>query len=112
DVRMARLLAEQRPIAPAGSGICYHAVTFGWLCGELIRRVDGRSVGRFLAEEIAAPLGLEVWIGLPESEERRVAVIECDEAFAAELEEFVCERDADEVAWSIWANPPRFSEGK
>lgn len=112
DVRMARLLAEQSPLSPPGSELRYHAVTFGWLCGELIRRVDGRSVGRFLADEIAAPLGLEVWIGLPESEERRVAVIEGDEAFTAEMEEFVCDRDVDEVAWSIWANPPRFSEGQ
>ena len=45
----------------------------GYLLGELIRRVDGRRLGQFFAEEIAAPLGLEFWIGLPESEESRVA---------------------------------------
>jgi CubicO group peptidase (beta-lactamase class C family) len=39
--------------------------SFGWIVGELIRRVSGRSAGRFLADEIAAPLGLDLWIGLP-----------------------------------------------
>ena len=57
--------AERRP----ARGLCYHALTYGWLCGELIRRVDGRTVGRFFAEEVAAPLGLELWIGLPEEHE-------------------------------------------
>ncbi len=41
--------------------------TYGWLVGEVIRRIDGRSLGTFFAEEIAQPLGLEFWIGLPES---------------------------------------------
>jgi CubicO group peptidase (beta-lactamase class C family) len=54
----------------------YHAITLGWYEGELIRRVDpaGRSLGHFFAEEIAKPLGLEVYIGLPASVDRaRVA---------------------------------------
>jgi CubicO group peptidase (beta-lactamase class C family) len=109
DVRMARLLAEQRPLADPGTGPRYHAVTFGWLCGELVRRVDGRSVGRFLREEIAEPLGLELWIGLPERYEPRVAVIERDVAFGDEQDGMVVAREVDEVAWSIWANPPRFT---
>jgi CubicO group peptidase (beta-lactamase class C family) len=48
-------------------------VTYGYLVGEVIRRVSGRSVGRFFAEEIAQPLQLDLWLGLPESEEHRVA---------------------------------------
>jgi CubicO group peptidase (beta-lactamase class C family) len=66
-------LAAQKPIWEPGTAHGYHALTYGWLVGEVVRRVTGRSIGRFFAEEIAAPLGLEFWIGLPESEEHRVA---------------------------------------
>ena len=66
-------LAAQAPRWEPGTRHGYHAVTFGWLVGEVIRRVSGRSVGEFLAEEIAGPLGLDLWIGLPEAEEPRVA---------------------------------------
>jgi CubicO group peptidase (beta-lactamase class C family) len=64
-------LETMTPLWPPGEGALYHAVTFGTLAGELVRRVDGRTVGRFVAEEIAGPLGLDIWIGLPESEEPR-----------------------------------------
>ena len=50
-------------------------MTFGWLAGELIRRTDGRSPGQFLADEIAGPLGVELWIGLPEQLGSRVSPI-------------------------------------
>lgn len=69
-------LAAQTPIWPPGSTHGYHALTYGWLAGELVRRVDGRRIGRYFAEEVAAPLGLEFWIGLPESEEQRVSRLE------------------------------------
>jgi CubicO group peptidase (beta-lactamase class C family) len=66
-----RGLEAMTPLWEPGSGAMYHAVTFGTLAGELIRRVDGRMPGRFIAEEIAGPLGLDFWIGLPEAEEPR-----------------------------------------
>jgi CubicO group peptidase (beta-lactamase class C family) len=68
-------LAAQAPFWPAGEKHGYHALTYGWLAGELVRRVDPghRSLGRFVAEEIAAPLGAEVYIGLPADLEPRVA---------------------------------------
>ncbi len=66
-------LAAQEPFWEPGTDHGYHALTFGWLVGELVRRVDGRSIGRFLADEVAAPLGLELYIGLPPAEEPRVA---------------------------------------
>jgi CubicO group peptidase (beta-lactamase class C family) len=72
DTMVARL-ADTAPDWPVGTAHGYHALTFGWLAGELIRRVDGRSPGRFVAEEIAAPLGIELWIGLPEHLEPRVS---------------------------------------
>ncbi len=73
--RMAQRVAAEPPLWPPGSRLAYHALTFGWLCGELVLRVDGRSVGTFLAEEVAAPLGLELWIGLPPQLEPRVACL-------------------------------------
>jgi CubicO group peptidase (beta-lactamase class C family) len=66
-------LAAMAPIWEPGSVHGYHAVTYGWLVGELIRRVSGRSPGTFFADEIARPLGLEFWIGLPDDQQDRVA---------------------------------------
>jgi CubicO group peptidase (beta-lactamase class C family) len=70
--RMAAALAAQRPNWTPGSAHGYHALTFGWLVGEVVRRVSGRSLGRFFRDEIAVPLGLDFWIGLPEELEPRV----------------------------------------
>ncbi|MEU7910698.1 serine hydrolase domain-containing protein [Microbispora bryophytorum] len=72
---MVTALAAQRPFWEPGTDHGYHAHTYGWLVGEVVRRVTGRSIGRFLAEEIAAPLGLDLWIGLPQSERHRVSRI-------------------------------------
>lgn len=66
-------LAAAAPEWPIGTGHGYHALTYGWLAGELVRRADGRSLGTFVGEEISAPLHVDLWIGLPESEERRVS---------------------------------------
>ena len=66
-------LAQQVPHYEPGSQHGYHATTYGWLVGEVIRRVTGKSVGTYFHDEIATPLGLDFWIGLPESEEPRVA---------------------------------------
>jgi CubicO group peptidase (beta-lactamase class C family) len=70
--KLAAEIAVEEPFWPPGTRLAYHALSFGWLCDELIRRVDGRSVSRFVAEELAGPLGLELWIGLPATEEPRV----------------------------------------
>ena len=56
-----------------GTQVGYHAVTQGYLQGELVRRVDGRSLGTFFREEVAGPLDADFHIGLPESEDARVA---------------------------------------
>jgi CubicO group peptidase (beta-lactamase class C family) len=61
------------PLWPPGTAAMYHFVTFGTLAGELIRRVDGRTAGRFVAEEIVGPLGIDLWIGLPVAQEPRRA---------------------------------------
>ncbi|KZM70299.1 beta-lactamase family protein [Nocardia terpenica] len=70
---MVAALAAQRPVWTPGAAHGYHGRTFGWLVGEVIRRVSGRSVGRVVAEEIAGPLGADFFIGLPDSERDRVA---------------------------------------
>ena len=67
---------SEAPAWPPGTRHGYHAITLGWYESELIRRTDpaGRTLGRFLADEIAGPLGLDLHIGLPESVDRdRVA---------------------------------------
>jgi CubicO group peptidase (beta-lactamase class C family) len=108
DVRMAQLLAAQRQSDDPRAASAYHAITFGWLAGELVRRVDGRSVGRFFAEEVAQPLELELWIGLPEGQEPRVATLEPAPSWDATMAA-VC--DEDPLLRSVFANPPRFGPG-
>ena len=70
---MVDLLARQEPFWTPGHRHGYHAMTIGWLVGEVVRRISGRSLGTFFREEIAEPLGLEFWIGLPEELEPKVA---------------------------------------
>jgi len=70
---VAAAVAAQRPVWPPGSAHGYHARTFGWILGELIRRITGNPVGAFFATEVADPLGLDFWIGLPADVEPRLA---------------------------------------
>jgi len=70
---MASVLAAETPFWTPGLQHGYHGLTFGFLVGEVIRRVSGRSVGRFFKEEVADRLGIDFQIGLPESEEPRVS---------------------------------------
>jgi CubicO group peptidase (beta-lactamase class C family) len=66
-------LERQAPSWPPGTAHGYHATTYGWLVGEVVRRVTGMSIGTYLRTEIAGPLGADFFIGLPASEEPRVA---------------------------------------
>jgi CubicO group peptidase (beta-lactamase class C family) len=73
---MTRAIATLEPIAPPGSKTLYLSMTFGWIVGELVRRTDPahRSLGRFIREEIATPLGItDLWVGIPDSVESRIA---------------------------------------
>jgi CubicO group peptidase (beta-lactamase class C family) len=69
---MCARLALQSPLFETGTS-GYHAITHGYLTGELVRRADGRTLGQFFRQEVAGPLGADAWIGLPESEEGRIA---------------------------------------
>lgn len=64
---IVRAIEAQRPLWEPGTQFTYHAITFGLLVGELIRRVTGKTVGEMFASELAEPLGLNAWLGLPES---------------------------------------------
>jgi CubicO group peptidase (beta-lactamase class C family) len=66
-------LAAMTPLWPPGTASGYHPVTFGYLAGEIFRRVDGRTMGAALREDVAGPLGLDLWIGLPDAEHHRCA---------------------------------------
>ncbi|MEE2677779.1 MAG: serine hydrolase domain-containing protein [Myxococcota bacterium] len=66
-------LVEQAPRWTPGEGSGYHSETQGWLLGELLRRVDGRSLGTFFREEVAQPGEIDLHIGLPDSEHPRTA---------------------------------------
>ncbi|MBP2329942.1 CubicO group peptidase (beta-lactamase class C family) [Kibdelosporangium banguiense] len=71
--KMTGLLAAAEPLWAPGTTHGYHGLTFGFLVGEVVRRVSGRPLAQFFAEEVAGPLGLDFWLSLPESEEHRVA---------------------------------------
>lgn len=109
---MVDRIARAEPLWPPGSTSGYHAITWGFIAGELVRRIDGRSIGTFLREELAGPLGADVFIGLPPSEDDRYAVIarppaeqtqtlaEASEILALTLGNPVIEGDApNERAW-------------
>ncbi|WP_422029698.1 serine hydrolase domain-containing protein [Reyranella sp.] len=72
---MTDRLAAEVPFWEPGTRNGYHGFTFGWTVGEMVRRASGKSLGTFFREEIAGPLGLDFWIGLPEEIEPRVAPI-------------------------------------
>lgn len=69
----AARLAAQAPLWQPGTANGYHAVTYGFLASELVRRVDGRTLGRFLADELAGPFGADFHIGLTLEQDARVA---------------------------------------
>jgi CubicO group peptidase (beta-lactamase class C family) len=100
--KLTRLLAAQEPWWEPGSRSGYHALTQGYLLGELVRRVDGRSIGTLFAEELAAPLEADFHIGLPASHDTRVThvipVQPIDPADAGVT-------DSTSVAYRTFANP-------
>ncbi|WP_371548694.1 beta-lactamase family protein [Streptomyces sp. NBC_00554] len=71
----AAAVAAQAPVWEPGADHGYHAQTYSWLTGELVRRVTGRSIGDWIAEEISRPLGLDLWVGLPDSVAGRVGKV-------------------------------------
>ncbi len=89
-------LAATAPRFEVDSTHGYHALTFGWLAGELVRRVTGKSMGHFVRDEIVLPLGAEFHIGLPEELEPRVARLMAHPIpkFTPEVAKLMMERSA------------------
>jgi CubicO group peptidase (beta-lactamase class C family) len=102
---IAELLAKQAPAWPGERRVTYHALTYGWLAGEIVRRVAGETVGEFVRKEIALPLGAEIWIGLPAEHESRVARLCMHENFASALD--LCYMGPGAPRF---VNPPIFDE--
>lgn len=71
---MISKIEQEPPMWVPGTEYAYHAITHGWLTGELIRRVTGVSPGEYLAKEISSPLKADTWLGLPSDLESKVAV--------------------------------------
>ena len=96
-----RVLAGQPLAWEAGSRSEYHAMTFGYLVGELVRRVDGRTLGRFFDDEVAGPLGADVSIGLRAPDAHRCADVSLLAADGAP-------EDVELAHWAAEANTPEW----
>ena len=104
-------LAAQDPLWEPGTAAGYHSLTYGFLVGEVIRRITGRNVGEFFAAEVAGPLGADFSIGLPAEHDARVALAvpppgrdddyaaSASGGSAANAGTAVRVRDANSVAW-------------
>ena len=95
-------LAAMTPLWPPGTASGYHPITFGYLAGEIFRRVEGRTMGTALREDLAQPFGLDLWIGLPDSEFERVAELQRPTA----LPDFGQHNEATRAAFlTPWSSP-------
>jgi CubicO group peptidase (beta-lactamase class C family) len=99
DLICARL-AAMAPLWPPGTASGYHPITFGYLAGEVFRRVDGRTMGTALREDLAEPFGLELWIGLPDSEAGRTAELQRPNALPNFGQKSVAARAAFLTPWA------------
>lgn len=101
DAICARL-AAMAPLWPPGTASGYHPITFGYLAGEIFRRVDGRTMGQALAEDLRGPFGLDIWIGLPDAEFGRV----CEVQRPSALPDFGHLNEPTKAAFLVpWAQP-------
>lgn len=105
--RMTMALAAQSPWWTPGTAHGYHVNTFGFLVGEVVRRVSGKSIGQVLRDEVASPLGADVHIGLPEHEHGRVAEFLWPEG--AWPTQPPPATDFDLMRWNAYWNPPGVS---
>ncbi|MCC2597158.1 beta-lactamase family protein [Pusillimonas sp. MFBS29] len=103
---MVSRLEREMPFWEPGTRVGYHGLTFGWLVGELVRRVSGVDLGIYFRRQFAEPLGLDFWIGLPEEHEHRVAVISAPPAAQAPRNAFEAEiaTRPDSIAAQYYAN--------
>lgn len=102
-------LAAETPWWPPGTQHGYHATTFGYLIGEVVRRVSGRTVGQIAASEICGPLGADFFIGVPESADARAADVlpEPPVRMAANSTLARARLAPDSLVGRVFSNPPR-----
>ncbi len=105
---MTTVLAAQQPWWEPGKKHGYHAVTYGWLVGEVVRRITGKSLGTFFRDEVARPFGVDFHIGLPESEEGRVVPLIPPPMPSPEDVNLFTEilKDPDGLLFKAFLNPP------
>ena len=101
---VAELLADQEPLWVPDSGYAYHAITHGWLIGEVIRRVTGVSVGKYFRDLIAEPLKVDAWIGLPKEPASRVAHMLVGPTLSQLLEQQAAALKPNAVDWPTRAS--------
>lgn len=103
---ITRALAAQAPWWPPGTAHGYHVNTFGFLAGEIVRRVSGRTIGTLLREDVAGPLDADLHIGLAATEHHRVSDFRWPPGNATKPE--INSEDAL-MRWNTYWNPPGFS---
>jgi CubicO group peptidase (beta-lactamase class C family) len=102
--RMIKLLEKQKPMWEPGKHCGYHALTFGYLLGELVRRITGKTIGTFFREEVATPLNADFHIGVPEEHDHRVAELIPPPVLKPGEPGYV-EIDLNSVSGKVMANP-------
>lgn len=110
---MCEALAEQEPWWEPGTKHGYHAVTYGWLVGEVIRRITGKSPGAYFRDELARPLGIDCHIGLDASHDGRVAELIASPPpppGAPNIFEEIA-KHPESVTAKAFANPPLLTQG-
>jgi CubicO group peptidase (beta-lactamase class C family) len=101
-------LATMAPLWPPGTASGYHPITWGYIAGEIFRRVEGRTMGQALREDLAQPFDLDLWIGLPDSEFDRVAELQRPNG----LPEFGEHNEATRAAFlTPWSSPGGRDQG-
>jgi CubicO group peptidase (beta-lactamase class C family) len=112
---MTTALAAQAPWWEPGSAHGYHAVTFGWLVGEVVRRVTGKSLGTYFRDTIAKPLGMDFHIGLADAEHGRVGEMSPiplpEPGSEAMLLGMAIMMDPEGVSARAFGNPPSLARG-
>jgi len=93
-------LAAQEPLWKPGAGYAYHALTHGWLAGEVVRRITGLTVGGYFRQLITEPLHAEAWIGLPPGEHPRVAHMQVGSTLAQLTAQQASTRVPGRIDWS------------
>jgi CubicO group peptidase (beta-lactamase class C family) len=97
---VTNLLAAQEPLWEPGAGYAYHALTHGWLIGEVLRRVTGLSVGELFQRTIAGPLDAQAWFGLPLELDERVAKMHAGPTLLKLVADQAASRTPDVIDWS------------